>query len=81
MHTETDMPTEPGWLVARVFGMWLLDVVQVCNGLKPKVFEHYKREVVHAYGVQHIITFYRLECSGLLRLQQQASKTYSTLRK
>ena len=58
-----------------------MTLLQVGNGLKPKVFEHYKREVVHAYGVQHMVTFYRLECAGLLRLQQQASKTYSALRK
>ncbi|KAI9565724.1 Vacuolar protein sorting-associated protein 33A [Daphnia sinensis] len=31
------------------------------SGLKPRVLEHYKREIVHAYGFQHMITLHNLE--------------------
>lgn len=39
------------------------------SGLKPRVLEHYKREIIHAYGFQHMITLYNLEACGLLKVQ------------
>lgn len=39
------------------------------SGLKPKVLEHYKREIVQTYGFQHFLTLSNLEKSGLLQLQ------------
>lgn len=42
------------------------------SGLKPRVLEHYKREIIHAYGFQHMATLHNLEACGLLRLQLSA---------
>ena len=33
------------------------------------MLEHYKREITHAYGFQHMITLYNLEACGLLKVQ------------
>lgn len=53
---------------------------QASTGLKPKVLEHYKRELVQVYGVQVLLTLRNLERAGLLRLQSGA-RTYAVLRK
>ena len=37
------------------------------SGLKPKVLEHYKREIVQTYGFQHLLTLINLEKTGLLK--------------
>lgn len=39
------------------------------SGLKPKVLEHYKREIVQTYGFQHLLTLNNLEKAGLLQHQ------------
>ncbi|XP_014247417.1 vacuolar protein sorting-associated protein 33A [Cimex lectularius] len=49
------------------------------SGLKPKVLEYYKREIVQTYGFHHILTLTNLEDSGLLTIQN--SRSYSTLRR
>ncbi|EEB20262.1 vacuolar protein sorting 33A, putative [Pediculus humanus corporis] len=50
------------------------------SGLKPKVLEHYKREIVQTYGFQHLLTLNNLEKAGLLQ-HQQSSRPYTILRK
>ena len=50
------------------------------SGLKPRVLDHYKREIIHAYGFQHLITLNNLETCGLLRVQQ-SSRPFTVLRK
>ncbi|XP_063227243.1 vacuolar protein sorting-associated protein 33A isoform X2 [Bacillus rossius redtenbacheri] len=49
------------------------------SGLKAKVLEHYKREIIQTYGFQHILTLSNLEVAGLLRLQ--GARQYTILRK
>lgn len=49
-------------------------------GLKQKVLEFYKREIVNTYGFEHVLTLENLEKAGLLTLQQNKS-TYATVRK
>ena len=39
------------------------------SGLKPKVIEHYKREIVQSYGFQHLLSFINLEKCGLIKPQ------------
>lgn len=39
------------------------------SGLKPKVMEYYKREIIQTYGFQHILTLSNLEKAGLLKFQ------------
>lgn len=50
------------------------------SGLKPKVFDFYKRELVQTYGVDSLLTVGNLERAGLLRLQT-GSRSYAMLRK
>ena len=50
------------------------------SGLKPRVLEHYKREIIHAYGFQHMITLHNLEACGLLRLQQ-SNRPFTVIRR
>ncbi|XP_032777743.2 vacuolar protein sorting-associated protein 33A [Daphnia magna] len=50
------------------------------SGLKPRVLEHYKREIIHAYGFQHMVTLHNLETCGLLRLQQ-SSRPFTVIRR
>ncbi|KAI1293568.1 Vacuolar protein sorting-associated protein 33A [Halotydeus destructor] len=38
------------------------------SGLKPKVLEFYKREILQTYGFEHILTLQNLEKSGLLKV-------------
>ncbi|XP_072921665.1 vacuolar protein sorting-associated protein 33A isoform X2 [Hemitrygon akajei] len=54
----------------------------VCNnGLKPKVLDHYKREILQTYGYEHILTLNNLEKAGLLRPQTSTRNNYPTIRK
>lgn len=53
---------------------------QAANGLKPKVLEYYKRELVQVYGVKVLLTLANLQRAGLLRVQQGV-RTYAMLRK
>lgn len=39
------------------------------SGLRPKVLEYYKREIIQTYGFQHALTLSNLERAGLLRVQ------------
>lgn len=50
------------------------------SGLKPKVLEFYKRELVQVYGLNTWLTLCNLEKCGLLR-SQQGSRQYAVLRK
>lgn len=50
------------------------------SGLKLKVLEHYKREIIQTYGFQHILSLTGLENVGLIKLQQGA-RQYTILRK
>ncbi|XP_064460766.1 vacuolar protein sorting-associated protein 33A-like [Ornithodoros turicata] len=49
------------------------------NGLKQKVLEYYKKEILQTYGFQYILCLKDLERAGLLYLQ--GTKTYSVTRK
>lgn len=50
------------------------------NGLKQKVLDGYKRELVHSYGVDVLLKLGKLEKSGLIRVQM-GSRSYNILRK
>jgi len=50
------------------------------SGLKPKILDYYKREIIHTYGFQHLPTILNLEKAGLLK-QQQSVRQYAVLRK
>jgi hypothetical protein len=39
------------------------------SGLKLKVLEHYKREIIQTYGLQHILFLTNMENVGLIKLQ------------
>ncbi|KAI8882398.1 Sec1-like protein [Backusella circina FSU 941] len=52
----------------------LMSVAQ--GGLKPKLFEHFEREIVQTYGYEHIETLHRLQKLGLW--QKRSSSTKST---
>jgi len=41
------------------------------SGLKDKILEQYKRDIVHTYGLEHILTLNNLEKAGLLKKQVQ----------
>lgn len=48
----------------------LICIQSIVNcGLKPKVLEQYKRDIIHSYGFQHILTLTNLEKVGLLKIQ------------
>lgn len=52
------------------------------SGLKQKVLEYYKREIIQTYGFQHILTLMNLEQAGLLKCSQNTfTRHYQTLRK
>ena len=44
------------------------------NGLRARLLEQYKREVLHAYGYQHLNTLLQLEKAGLVRARSQEEK-------
>ncbi|XP_008837554.1 vacuolar protein sorting-associated protein 33A [Nannospalax galili] len=54
----------------------------VCNsGLKQKVLDYYKREILQTYGYEHILTLNNLEKAGLLKAQTGGRNNYPTIRK
>ncbi|XP_052075554.1 vacuolar protein sorting-associated protein 33A-like isoform X1 [Mytilus californianus] len=58
----------------------LICIQSYCNnGLKPKVLDYYKREVLQTYGFEHIVTIMNLERAGLIRLF--GNRTYPTIKK
>jgi len=51
------------------------------DGLKPKLLEHYKREILQGYGYHHLITLDRLDRADLLRSQERSPrKVYPIIR-
>ncbi|OAD52769.1 Vacuolar protein sorting-associated protein 33A [Eufriesea mexicana] len=50
------------------------------SGLKPKLLDFYKREIIQTYGYQNLPTILNLEKVGLLKPQQSA-RQYAVLRK
>ncbi|KOC69759.1 Vacuolar protein sorting-associated protein 33A [Habropoda laboriosa] len=50
------------------------------SGLKPKLLDYYKREIIQTYGYQNLPTILNLEKAGLLK-QQQSARQYAVLRK
>ncbi|XP_060534432.1 vacuolar protein sorting-associated protein 33A [Cylas formicarius] len=53
----------------------------ICSsGLKAKVLEAYKRELVQVYGIESLLAVSRLEKVGLLKLQS-STRQYTVLRK
>ena len=60
---------EPLTTVLRL--LCLLSVTQ--NGIKAKLFDFFRREIVQTYGYEHLLTLYNLERTGLLRKQESKS--------
>lgn len=50
------------------------------SGLKPKVLEYYKRELVQVYGLRAFLAVTNLEKAGLLKVQS-STRHYTVLRK
>ena len=50
------------------------------NGLKQKVLDGYKKEIVHSYGIEALLMMSKLEKAGLMRAQS-GSRSYNILRK
>lgn len=50
------------------------------NGLKPKVLEYYKRELIQTYGYHHMLTLENLGKAGLIT-QQLNKSNYTVIRK
>ncbi|KAI9360596.1 Sec1-like protein [Pilaira anomala] len=48
------------------------------GGLKPKLFDHFEREIVQAYGYEHIETLHRLEKLGLWQKRTNSAASKST---
>ncbi|XP_078410263.1 vacuolar protein sorting-associated protein 33A isoform X2 [Cetorhinus maximus] len=60
----------------------LVCMQSVCNnGLKQKVLDYYKREILQTYGYEHILTLNNLEKTGLLKPQTSTRNNYPTIRK
>ncbi|NXN95936.1 VP33A protein, partial [Rhinopomastus cyanomelas] len=60
----------------------LVCLQSVCNsGLKQKVLDYYKREILQTYGYEHILTLNNLEKAGLLKPQVSSRNNYPTIRK
>uniref|UniRef100_A0A8C5LQK2 VPS33A core subunit of CORVET and HOPS complexes n=1 Tax=Leptobrachium leishanense TaxID=445787 RepID=A0A8C5LQK2_9ANUR len=60
----------------------LVCLQSVCNmGLKPKVLDFYKKEILQTYGYEHILTLHNLEKAGLLKPQTSSRNNYPTIRK
>lgn len=50
------------------------------SGLKPKLLDYYKREIIQTYGYHNLPSILNLEKSGLLKVQQSV-RQYAVLRK
>lgn len=58
----------------------LICIQSVCNdGLKPKVMDFYRREIIQVYGFQHMVTLHNLEQAGMLK--PHGARTYQVIRK
>ncbi|XP_066592546.1 vacuolar protein sorting-associated protein 33A [Prorops nasuta] len=59
----------------------LICIQSIANsGLKPKLLDYYKREIIQTYGFQHLPSILNLEKCGLLKAQQ-STRQYTVLRK
>lgn len=65
--------------IVRVLRLLCLQCV-LGNGLKPKVFEHFCREILQTYGFEHMLTLENLQKAGLL-FESEAKSTFPTVRK
>ncbi|KAJ3438446.1 vacuolar protein sorting-associated protein 33a [Anaeramoeba flamelloides] len=52
----------------------------VIGGLKNKQFDFFRREIVHTYGFEHVVTLTNLEKLGLLK-KKEGGNTFNSLRK
>ncbi|MEE6504018.1 hypothetical protein FKM82_005048 [Ascaphus truei] len=60
----------------------LVCLQSVCNtGLKQKVLDYYKKEILQTYGYEHMLTLHNLEKAGLLKPQTGSRNNYPTIRK
>uniref|UniRef100_A0A4W5N2D6 VPS33A core subunit of CORVET and HOPS complexes n=1 Tax=Hucho hucho TaxID=62062 RepID=A0A4W5N2D6_9TELE len=60
----------------------LVCMQSVCNnGLKQKLLDYYKREILQTYGYEHMLTLNNLEKTGLLKPQTSTRNNYPTIRK
>ncbi|XP_029426745.1 LOW QUALITY PROTEIN: vacuolar protein sorting-associated protein 33A-like [Rhinatrema bivittatum] len=60
----------------------LVCLQSVCNnGLKQKVLDYYKREILQTYGYEYLLTLNNLEKAGLLKPQGSSRNNYPTIRK
>uniref|UniRef100_A0A4W5MW92 VPS33A core subunit of CORVET and HOPS complexes n=1 Tax=Hucho hucho TaxID=62062 RepID=A0A4W5MW92_9TELE len=60
----------------------LVCMQSVCNnGLKQKILDYYKREILQTYGYEHMLTLNNLEKTGLLKPQTSTRNNYPTIRK
>nr|XP_033811751.1 vacuolar protein sorting-associated protein 33A isoform X1 [Geotrypetes seraphini] len=60
----------------------LVCLQSVCNsGLKQKVLDYYKREILQTYGYEYLLTLNNLEKAGLLKHQGNSRNNYPTIRK
>ncbi|XP_030074491.1 vacuolar protein sorting-associated protein 33A isoform X1 [Microcaecilia unicolor] len=60
----------------------LVCLQSVCNsGLKQKVLDYYKREILQTYGYENLLTLNNLEKAGLLKSQGNSRNNYPTIRK
>lgn len=48
----------------------------VNSGLKQKILEYYKREIIQTYGFEHLVTMTILENAGLIKLQVTITLDY-----
>ncbi|KAG0239155.1 vacuolar protein sorting-associated protein 33A [Mortierella sp. GBAus27b] len=53
----------------------------VNNGLKPKQYEFFSREILEAYGYEHIITLDNLRRLGMLTKQTTTKNSYNLVRR
>ncbi|EGR33241.1 vacuolar sorting protein, putative [Ichthyophthirius multifiliis] len=47
---------------------------QVENGIKQKQYDHFRKEIVEVYGIQHLITLNKMQEIGLIKKQVQKSE-------
>lgn len=50
------------------------------NGLKQKILDYYKKEIVQVYGISSLLKIGKLEKAGLIKVQT-GSRYYNILRK
>ena len=50
------------------------------NGLKQKILDSYKRDIVQTYGIECLLKLSKLEKAGILKVQS-GSRSYTVLRK